>query len=103
MIRTILYVIVAVLAISALRSVIGIFAKAFANFVNPQQQPPPAARRPTVEAGGELKRDPVCGTFISTATALQKKAGGEVYYFCSEACREKFSPKKSEVRSQKSE
>ncbi len=88
MIRTILYVIVAVLAISALRSVIGIFAKAFANFVSPQQQP--SARRPTVEAGGELKRDPVCGTFISTATALQKKAGGEVYYFCSEACREKF-------------
>ncbi len=87
MIRTILYVIVAVLVISALRSVIGIFARAFANFVNPQA---PVGRRPTVEAGGELKRDPVCGTFISTATALQKKVGGEVYYFCSEGCREKF-------------
>ena len=89
MIRTILYVIVAVLVISALRSVIGIFAKAFASFVTPQQQPP-AARRPTVEAGGELKRDPVCGTFISTATALQKKAGNEVYYFCSKECRDLF-------------
>lgn len=87
MIRAILYVIVAVLAISALRSVIGMFARAFANFVTPH---PPAQRRPTVEAGGELKRDPVCGTFISTATALQKKSGAEVYYFCSEACRQKF-------------
>jgi YHS domain-containing protein len=90
MIRAILYVIVAVLFISALRSVIGIFARAFASFVNPQQQQQPAARKPSVEAGGELRRDPVCGTFISTSTALQKKVGGEVYYFCSEACREKF-------------
>ena len=72
MIRTILYVIVAVLAISTLRSVIGIFARAFANFVNP---PPPAVRRPPVEAGGELKRDPVCGTFISTATASAEDGG----------------------------
>ena len=87
MIRAILYVIVAVLAISTLRSVIGIFARAFANFVNPT---PPPVRRPPVEAGGELKRDPVCGTFISTATALQKTVGREVYYFCSAECREKF-------------
>jgi YHS domain-containing protein len=100
MIRTILYVIVAVLAISTLRSVIGIFARAFANFVNP---PPPAVRRPPVEAGGELKRDPVCGTFISTATALLKTVGREVYYFCSAECLERFSQKKSGVRSRRSE
>jgi YHS domain-containing protein len=87
MIRAVLYVIVAVLAISTLRSVIGIFARAFANFVNP---PPPVVKRPSVEPGGELKRDPVCGTFISPATALQKTVGREVYYFCSDACREKF-------------
>ena len=88
MIRAILYVIVAVLMISALRSVIGVLGRLFGNFVRPE--PPPRARKPSVEAGGELKRDPVCGTFISTSTALQKKSGGEVYYFCSEACREKF-------------
>jgi YHS domain-containing protein len=40
--------------------------------------------------GGELKKDPVCGTFISTATAFQKSAGGETYYFCSTECRDKF-------------
>jgi YHS domain-containing protein len=32
----------------------------------------------------------VCGTFISAATAIQKKSGGEVYYFCSTECRDKF-------------
>jgi len=88
LLRTILYAIVAVMAISLLRSVIGIVAKGFHDFVNPA--PPGAPRRPTVESGGELKRDPVCGTFISTASALQKKVGGEVYYFCSEECRGKF-------------
>lgn len=88
MLRAILYAIVAVLAISMLRSVIGIVAKSFHDFVNPAQ--PQQPRRPSVQAGGELKRDPVCGTFISTATALHKKVGKEVYYFCSEECREKF-------------
>ncbi len=102
MVRAILYVIVAVLAISALRGVIGIFARAFSNFVQPQPESP-AARKPSVEAGGELKRDPVCGTFISTSTALQKKIGGEIFYFCSEDCQGRFSGKKSGVRSQKSE
>jgi YHS domain-containing protein len=88
MLRAILYAIVAVLAISLLRSVIGVLAKGFHDFVNPAPAHQP--RRPTVEAGGELKRDPVCGTFISTATALHKKVGKEMYYFCSEECRGKF-------------
>jgi YHS domain-containing protein len=87
MVRAILYVIVAVLAISALRSVIGIVAKAFAQFTGVRPSEP---RRPVMTAGGELKRDPVCGTFISAATAVQKRVGGEVYYFCSARCREKF-------------
>ncbi len=88
MLRAILDAILVVLAISLLRSVIGIVAKTFHDFVNPA--PAAQSRRPTVEAGGELKRDPVCGTYISPATALQKRSGKEVYYFCSEQCREKF-------------
>jgi YHS domain-containing protein len=38
---------------------------------------------------GELKKDPVCGTFISTATAFEILAG-QTYYFCSTECRDKF-------------
>jgi YHS domain-containing protein len=37
-----------------------------------------------------LKKDPVCGTFVSAATAMQKSKGGETYYFCSAECRDKF-------------
>jgi YHS domain-containing protein len=45
---------------------------------------------PPVPLGGELKKDPVCGTYISAATALQEKVKGETVYFCSKDCREKY-------------
>ena len=89
MIRLILEAVIAVLVISMLRSVIGIIAKAL--FHSPTAGAPSAApQRPTVPSGGELKKDPVCGTFISTATPIQKKIGAEVYYFCSPECRDRF-------------
>jgi len=86
MIRVVLYLLLAVVLISMLRGVIGIIGKIFGSFVNP----PPSVRRPSVPVAGELRKDPVCGTFISKETAVQKKVGGEVYYFCSAQCRDRF-------------
>ena len=91
MFRAILEMIAVVLVITVLRSVIGIFLKGFGDMFrasSPGQGGGP--RPPSVPSGGELKKDPVCGTFISPATAIQKKVGGETYYFCSTACRDKF-------------
>ena len=88
MFKAILYLFVAILAISMIRAVIGAVGKLFGDFVSPA--PAAQARRPSVPAGGELKKDPVCGTFISTATAIQKKSGSQIYYFCSPECRDKF-------------
>ncbi len=42
-----------------------------------------ALRKDTVK----LVRDPVCGVFVSPATALPARAGGETVYFCSAKCR----------------
>jgi YHS domain-containing protein len=84
MIRAILYLIATVLVISVLRSVIGVVLKGFSELFKP------ASRGPTVPAGGELKKDPVCGTFISTATSIQKRVGEKTFYFCSVECRDKF-------------
>jgi YHS domain-containing protein len=53
----------------------------------------PAARRaepPPVQAGGELKKDPVCGTYVSTSGSLTRNVNGQPVYFCSEECRRKF-------------
>jgi YHS domain-containing protein len=52
-----------------------------------QAAPPPA---PTVVAGGELKKDPVCGTYVSTSLGFTRTVKGEVMYFCSKECRDKF-------------
>ena len=46
---------------------------------------------PSVPAGGELKKDPVCGTYVSAATAISERVKGETIYFCSRECREKFA------------
>ena len=90
MLRALAYLIASVLVISVVRSIIGIVMKGFSDLFHPAPEPQKGPRAPSVPAGGELKKDPVCGTFISTSTALQKKAGGETYYFCSTACRDKF-------------
>jgi YHS domain-containing protein len=90
MLRAVAYLIASVLVITVLRSIIGIVLKGFSDLFHsapPQQSGP---RAPSVPEGGELKKDPVCGTFISTATSIQKRVGGEVYYFCSAECRDKF-------------
>jgi YHS domain-containing protein len=90
MLRAVAYLIASVLVISIVRSIIGVVMKGFSDLFNsapPRQEGP---RAPSVPAGGELKKDPVCGTFISTATAIQKRSGGDVYYFCSNECRDKF-------------
>jgi YHS domain-containing protein len=55
------------------------------------RQPAPSREpEPTVVAGGELKKDPVCGTYVSATLGLTRKVKGEVWYFCSAECRDKF-------------
>jgi len=86
MFRVILYLLLAVVLISMLRGVIGIVGKLFGDFVGASS----SAKRPAVSTGGELKKDPVCGTFLSPVGAIQKRVGGTVYYLCSGECRDKF-------------
>lgn len=45
------------------------------------------ASPPVIE---EMKRDPVCGTFVPVNQAVKERVGNTVYYFCSEECKEKF-------------
>ena len=53
-----------------------------------RQTPPPS--RPDVVAGGELKKDPVCGMYIAAATSVKKTVGGQTVHFCSQECRNKY-------------
>jgi YHS domain-containing protein len=38
----------------------------------------------------ELKKDPVCGTYVSPATGVSRSVQGHLIYFCSKECRDKF-------------
>jgi YHS domain-containing protein len=53
----------------------------------PQRQAP---QPPAVPAGGELKKDPVCGTYVSTSGSLSRTVNGQVVYFCSPQCRDRY-------------
>ncbi|MCL4401119.1 MAG: hypothetical protein M1436_00440 [Acidobacteria bacterium] len=50
----------------------------------------PVPRSKESPAGGELKKDPVCGTYVAQGAAVTKKVGGEILHFCSTACRDRY-------------
>ena len=50
----------------------------------------PRRPMPTVSPGGELKKDPVCGTYVSPEVSVSTRTKGETVYFCSAACRDKY-------------
>jgi YHS domain-containing protein len=88
--RALFYLLTTVILITAVKSVIGIFAKLFSN-VAPQPRPPGQTEgRQTSPSPQMLKKDPVCGTFVADSTEFQKTKGGSTYYFCSAGCRDKF-------------
>jgi|SRR5271154_5058761 len=57
---------------------------------HPQEQP-----RGEMQSAGELRKDPVCGTFVATSTAFTKAVSGTTAYFCSAACRDRYRPDQS--------
>ena len=87
--RVLLYLIAGVILLTLLRSVLEAVGKAFAGGTSSSPAESRAAE-PRGQSAQSLKKDPVCGTFVSAATAMQKTKGGETYYFCSAECRDKF-------------
>ena len=71
------------------RSVLKTIAKTFSQVMSPQQGTASRAAGP-VPAGGELKKDPVCGTYVSEGSSVTRKFGRELVHFCSPECRDKY-------------
>jgi YHS domain-containing protein len=88
MARAVLYIFVALLLISLLRSVIGVLGKAVSGYLG--QDPAAKSRGPELHNAGELKRDPVCGTYVSTTTSVKQTIRGETVHFCSPECSAKY-------------
>ncbi len=46
--------------------------------------------------GGDLVQDPCCLTYIPEGEAYKASIGGEILYFCSEACFKKYQMERKE-------
>jgi YHS domain-containing protein len=92
MFRAIFYLLITVVLITVLKSIVGIVLKGFAEAMKSGSTGPGAPPRPSGQfpLTGELKKDPVCGTYIAAATAIQEKVGGQTFHFCSQECRDKY-------------
>jgi YHS domain-containing protein len=96
MFRILTYFLLTLFLISVVRSIVRVVLNAFAQMMREQPVAQGAGARvrpqprPSVPLTGELKKDPVCGTYTSAATALQKTVRGETFYFCSPQCRDRF-------------
>ncbi len=62
----------------------------FQGFSQASREPGPPPPEFPPQLGGELKKDPVCGTFVAVASSIKKTVNGEVVHFCSTACRDKY-------------
>ncbi len=61
------------------------------SFRNPSYKAGQTVSQPEgIRTSGELRKDPVCGTFVSTTTPYSKSSNGVVSYFCSKECRDLF-------------
>jgi YHS domain-containing protein len=87
--RLTLILLLALVALTFIRMFAGILTKGIGSFFEQQKQPG-GPSDPPKQAGGALKRDPVCGTFVAPETSIKATIGGEVLHFCSAECRGKY-------------
>jgi YHS domain-containing protein len=92
MFRAIFYLLLTVVVISVLKSIIGIILKGVSEVMKSGSPTQGTAPGPShqVPLTGELKKDPVCGTYIAAATAIKENVGGQTFHFCSQGCRDKY-------------
>jgi uncharacterized protein len=90
MFRLLFRFLVLMLFFALLRYVISTVGRMLSQARNPHPAPQRANEGTHASAGGELKQDPVCGTFVPITTSVKKTVNGELMHFCSAACRDKF-------------
>jgi YHS domain-containing protein len=94
MFRVIFYLLLTVAAITVLKGIVGIFLRGVAQAMKASSGAPGArsANQDSrqVPLTGELKKDPVCGTYIAAAGSIKETVAGQTIHFCSAQCRDKY-------------
>jgi YHS domain-containing protein len=92
MFRAALELLFTILIIMVARAILTSVMKGIAKASAPQGSTPRTPNRgPASQPSGLLHKDPVCGTYVAESTAFRRQAGGQSFYYCSEACREKHA------------
>jgi YHS domain-containing protein len=87
MLRNAFRLLIALVAVFFIRQVVAMIMRAFTQEAAEAVRPQPPQQG---QAGGELKKDPVCGTFVAIASSIKSNVNGQVIHFCSTACRDKY-------------
>ena len=90
MIRFVVILLASILLITVVRAIVGIVLRGFGDMISGSKTTAGHGPQEQVPLSGELKRDPVCGTYVSTASSLKKSVGGQTVHFCSVACRDRY-------------
>lgn len=72
------------------RSVIVGIARFFRSMSEPASTRPAPPAPGELRSTGELRKDPVCETYISVPSPWAKLVKGETVYFCSKECKDRF-------------
>jgi YHS domain-containing protein len=87
MVRNVLRLFIIFIGAVFLRRIVLLALQGLSRMTGAAERPPSAHRE---QAGGELKQDPVCGTFVATSSSIKTTVNGEVLHFCSTVCRDKY-------------
>ena len=89
MIRILLWIIRALAILLLVRMILAPF---LTRRRNPQASPGPRGSGSAPERqGGDLVRDPNCGTYVPKSRAIVIGSGDAARYFCSEKCRDEYA------------
>ena len=83
-----LVILIAILAAFVLlRSLLAPLVNAVVALLAPSPSPPSQV---SAKPSSELKKDPVCGTFVAPELAVVEKLKGQTVHFCSKKCRDEY-------------
>jgi len=93
MLRGIIYALLSILLLAFIRGVVGILTKGVGDLFKEEQASGGSggAAGRAKEVSGELLKDPVCGTYVSSSSSFRKTVAGKTHVFCSEKCRDQFA------------
>ena len=90
MFRLLFRFLILVVLIALIRYLFAVVSRAISQTFNPHTPSRASSAPSSGNLGGELKQDPVCGTYVSTQTSVKKTINGELVHFCSSDCPDKF-------------